>query len=74
MQAARELGCRIVASRGSMDLGVSDGGLPPDELVEEIDAVLADTERLAGELHEIGPALGSRSRSRPARRSPSPAG
>ena len=38
---------RIVASRGSMDLGESDGGLPPDELVEDIDAVLADTERLA---------------------------
>ena len=54
VQAARELGCRIVASRGSMDLGVSDGGLPPDELVEDIDAVLADTERLAGELHESG--------------------
>jgi len=55
VQAARELGVRIVASRGSMDLGVSDGGLPPDELVEELDAVLADTERLAGELHEPGP-------------------
>ena len=55
VQAARELGCRIVASRGSMDLGVSDGGLPPDELVEDVDAVLADTERLAGELHESGP-------------------
>ena len=38
MQAARELGVRIVASRGSMDLGESDGGLPPDELVEELDA------------------------------------
>ena len=46
-EAARELGVRLVASRGSMDLGASDGGLPPDELVEEIDAVLADTERLA---------------------------
>jgi cytosine/adenosine deaminase-related metal-dependent hydrolase len=55
VQAARELGVRIVASRGSMDLGVSDGGLPPDELVEDLDAVLADTERLAGELHEAGP-------------------
>src|SRR6188768_104592 len=55
VQAARELGVRIVASRGSMDLGVSDGGLPPDELVEDLDAVLADTERLAGELHEQGP-------------------
>jgi cytosine/adenosine deaminase-related metal-dependent hydrolase len=55
VQAAGEIGVRIVASRGSMDLGASDGGLPPDELVEEIDAVLADTERLAAELHEPGP-------------------
>jgi cytosine/adenosine deaminase-related metal-dependent hydrolase len=47
VRAARELGVRIVASRGSMDLGESDGGLPPDSLVEERDAVLADTERLA---------------------------
>jgi len=54
VQAARELGVRIVASRGSMDLGVSDGGLPPDELVEELDDVLAETERLAGALHENG--------------------
>ena len=55
VQAAREVGVRIVASRGSMDLGESDGGLPPDELVEELDAVLADTERLVNELHEPGP-------------------
>jgi cytosine/adenosine deaminase-related metal-dependent hydrolase len=47
LQAARELGMRFVASRGSMDLGVSEGGLPPDELAEDTDAVLADTERLA---------------------------
>jgi cytosine/adenosine deaminase-related metal-dependent hydrolase len=55
VQAARELGVRIVASRGSMDHGVSDGGLPPDELVEGIDTILADTERLTGALHETGP-------------------
>jgi cytosine/adenosine deaminase-related metal-dependent hydrolase len=55
VQAARELGLRLVASRGSMDLGESGGGLPPDELVEDLDAVLADTERLAGELHELTP-------------------
>ena len=54
VQAARELGVRIVASRGSMDLGASEGGLPPDELVEELDEVLADTERLVGALHETG--------------------
>ncbi|HEX7084218.1 MAG TPA: 8-oxoguanine deaminase [Gaiellaceae bacterium] len=47
VRAARELGVRIVASRGSMDLGESDGGLPPDSLVEDLDAILADTERLA---------------------------
>jgi 8-oxoguanine deaminase len=55
VEAARELGVRFVASRGSMDLGAADGGLPPDELVEELDAVLGDTERLAGVLHEPGP-------------------
>src|SRR5207244_6564449 len=47
----RELGVRFAASRGSMDLGESDGGLPPDSLAEEIDAILADTERLAA-LHD----------------------
>src|SRR3990170_3903831 len=52
VEAARELGVRIVASRGSMDLGQSQGGLPPDSLVEEIDAILGDTERLAGLFHE----------------------
>jgi cytosine/adenosine deaminase-related metal-dependent hydrolase len=54
VQAAQELGVRIVASRGSMDLGVSDGGLPPDSLVESIDEILADTERLAGLQDEGG--------------------
>jgi cytosine/adenosine deaminase-related metal-dependent hydrolase len=47
IEAARSVGVRLVASRGSMDLGESDGGLPPDSLVEDIDSVLADTERLA---------------------------
>ncbi len=54
IQAAQELGVRISASRGSMDLGESDGGLPPDSVVESLDAILADTERLAA-LHEPGP-------------------
>ena len=67
LRAARELGVRIVASRGSMDLGVSQGGLPPDSLVESIDEILADTERLAaaadGEWVQVAVA--------PARRSPS---
>jgi cytosine/adenosine deaminase-related metal-dependent hydrolase len=46
IRAAQELGVRLVASRGSMDLGESNGGLPPDSLVEDIDTILADTERL----------------------------
>jgi cytosine/adenosine deaminase-related metal-dependent hydrolase len=54
LQAARELGLRIVASRGSMNLGESEGGLPPDELVEDGDEALAATEALAA-LHEPGP-------------------
>jgi cytosine/adenosine deaminase-related metal-dependent hydrolase len=45
--AARELGVRIVASRGSMDLGESDGVLPPDSIVEKRDDVLAATEAAA---------------------------
>jgi cytosine/adenosine deaminase-related metal-dependent hydrolase len=47
VRAARELGVRIVASRGSMDLGESQGGLPPDSLVEDLDTVLSETQRLA---------------------------
>src|SRR6478609_3528367 len=48
LQAASELGLRFVASRGSMDLGDSHGGLPPDSLVETLDEILTDTERVAG--------------------------
>ena len=53
MTAARELGVRLVPSRGSMDLGESDGGLPPDSIVEELDDVLAETERLADKHPEL---------------------
>jgi cytosine/adenosine deaminase-related metal-dependent hydrolase len=55
VQAARELGVRLIAARGSMDLGASVGGLPPDDLVESLDAVQAVTEALHSELHERGP-------------------
>ena len=54
IQAARELGVRLVASRGSMDVGESDGGLPPDTLLDRADEVLADTEGLFA-LHDPGP-------------------
>ena len=54
VQAARELGVRLVASRGTMDLGESKGGLPPDHVVETTDGALAETEE-AARLHESGP-------------------
>jgi cytosine/adenosine deaminase-related metal-dependent hydrolase len=53
MAAALELGVRLVPSRGSMDLGESDGGLPPDSLVEHADEILAETERLAARYPEL---------------------
>jgi cytosine/adenosine deaminase-related metal-dependent hydrolase len=45
--AAQEIGLGLVFGRGSMDLGESDGGLPPDSLVEDLDTILAETEALA---------------------------
>lgn len=50
--AARAVGIRIHLARGSMDLGESDGGLPPDGVVEETDAILASTEAVHGRLHD----------------------
>ena len=53
MAAARELGVRLIPSRGSMDLGESEGGLPPDSLIEDADEILAETERLAARYPEL---------------------
>jgi cytosine/adenosine deaminase-related metal-dependent hydrolase len=47
LEAASDIGAHLVVGRGSMDLGESNGGLPPDELVEERDAILEETEELA---------------------------
>ncbi|HZB35335.1 MAG TPA: 8-oxoguanine deaminase [Gaiellaceae bacterium] len=47
LRAAAEIGVNLVFGRGSMDLGESDGGLPPDSLVEDIDTILEQTEKLA---------------------------
>ena len=44
--AARRLGMRAVFTRGSMDLSVRDGGLPPESVVQDADTILADSERL----------------------------
>jgi cytosine/adenosine deaminase-related metal-dependent hydrolase len=50
IDAAQEIGMRFVATRGSMSVGQSQGGLPPDRVVEKEDAILKDTQRLI-ELH-----------------------
>jgi cytosine/adenosine deaminase-related metal-dependent hydrolase len=47
IQAAFEVGVDLVVGRGSMDLGESRGGLPPDSLVEEPETILEETEQLA---------------------------
>jgi 8-oxoguanine deaminase len=49
---ARRLGMRVVLTRGSMSLGRSAGGLPPDSVVQDEDTILADSERLLTRLHE----------------------
>jgi 8-oxoguanine deaminase len=54
IEGAQEIGMRFHAARGSMSVGESDGGLPPDGLVEREDAVLADTQRLAETHHDVG--------------------
>ena len=50
--AARRIGLRVHLARGSMDLGESRGGLPPDSVVEDLDAILASTEAVHGRLHD----------------------
>ncbi|NUQ38497.1 MAG: 8-oxoguanine deaminase [Caldilineales bacterium] len=50
--AAVELGIRFHAARGSMSLGESAGGLPPDRVVEKEDAILADSRRLIETYHQ----------------------
>ncbi len=50
--AGRSVGVRLHLSRGSMDLGQSAGGLPPDDVVERTDAILASTESVAARLHD----------------------
>ncbi len=52
VEAAAEVGVRLHLARGSMDLGESDGGLPPDHLVENIDAIADSTERLVAQYHD----------------------
>ena len=52
VEAAAQVGVRLALSRGSMDLGESAGGLPPDHLVEDRDAIGASTERIVAQHHD----------------------
>ncbi|HXM55856.1 MAG TPA: 8-oxoguanine deaminase [Candidatus Dormibacteraeota bacterium] len=55
VEAARHVGLRFHPCRGSMDLGRSRGGLPPDEVVEDRDQILAATERAIDNHHDPAP-------------------
>ncbi|CAN5884730.1 8-oxoguanine deaminase [soil metagenome] len=52
IDAAREIGMRFVATRGSMSVGASQGGLPPDGVVEREADILKDTQRLIETWHD----------------------
>ncbi len=52
VEAARLVGVRLHLSRGSMDLGESHGGLPPDNVVEPMEEILRSTERIIDEHHD----------------------
>jgi cytosine/adenosine deaminase-related metal-dependent hydrolase len=54
IEAAEAMGMRFHAARGSMSVGVSQGGLPPDEVVESEEAILADSERVISRWHDAG--------------------
>lgn len=51
IEAAGQLGIRMHASRGSMDLSKKDGGLPPDSVVQSVDAIMKDSEKVICKYH-----------------------
>jgi 8-oxoguanine deaminase len=53
-EEAAALGVRMTLTRGSMNLSVKDGGLPPDSVVQDEDTILADCERVLGRYHDAG--------------------
>jgi len=55
IHAALEIGVRLHASRGSMSLGESKGGLPPDRVVEDEDQILKESQRLIETYHDPNP-------------------
>lgn len=52
IEAAQAIGMRFTATRGSMSVGQSQGGLPPDRVVEREDFILKDTQRLIETYHD----------------------
>jgi 8-oxoguanine deaminase len=52
--AAKRIGMRVLLTRGSMNLSQRDGGLPPDNVVQDEDTILADSERLVKRYHQTG--------------------
>ncbi|HEX9989819.1 MAG TPA: 8-oxoguanine deaminase [Chloroflexia bacterium] len=54
VEAAVEMGFRFHAARGSMSVGESQGGLPPDRVVEDEEAILRDSRRVIEEYHDPG--------------------
>lgn len=52
LEAAEQIGMRFHAARGAMSVGESKGGLPPDSVVEDEAAILADTQRLIERWHD----------------------
>jgi len=54
IEGAGEIGMRFHAARGSMSVGESQGGLPPDRVVEREDEILKDTQRLIERWHNPG--------------------
>ncbi|NLF10474.1 MAG: 8-oxoguanine deaminase [Anaerolineaceae bacterium] len=55
IRAARQVGVRFHPNRGSMSLGKSQGGLPPDSVTEDEDAILADSQRAYEAFHDPAP-------------------
>jgi cytosine/adenosine deaminase-related metal-dependent hydrolase len=55
IEAARTVGLRFMPTRGSMDLGRSQGGLPPDHVVEDLDTILAATADAVDRFHDASP-------------------
>jgi len=54
-RAAKEIGMRFYANRGSMSLSEKDGGLPPDSVVQTVDEILKDSQRVIEKYHDNSP-------------------